>query len=64
MLTEQGDFPCDYGSKRSELETEFSHHNLSDIEEVWWTEDETYPQVTTLLIVFPLSIEYHSNSYH
>ena len=46
LFTEQGDYPCDHGNKISELKCEFSHHNFSKVPEVWWTENETYRQVT------------------
>ena len=46
ISTEKGNFPCDYGNKKSELEMEFPHHDFSALEEVWWTENETYQQVT------------------
>ena len=50
LSTEQGDYECDYGSKKSELEVEFSHHDFSEIQETWWTEEETYQQVAELLL--------------
>ncbi|KAL5258907.1 hypothetical protein ACHWQZ_G009393 [Mnemiopsis leidyi] len=42
---EQGDYPCDYGTEKSELEKNFPHHDFNELPEVWWTEEESQEQV-------------------